>query len=77
MAECSSCGATIMWRKTIKGRSIPLDPHPDLRGNVVISEEGTALVYNNPAAIAPRYADAPRYLSHFVTCPNADEHRHA
>lgn len=75
MAECSSCGAPINWAKTIKGRPIPLDPDPVPQGNVIISEEGTALVYNTAAAIAPRYADAPKYVSHFATCPNADEHR--
>ena len=75
MPECSSCGADIIWHKTIKGRPIPLDREPTLRGNVIISEEGTALVYRDPSAIAPRYADEPRYLSHFATCPNAETHR--
>lgn len=75
MPECKSCGADIIWKKTIKGRTIPLDPEPTQKGNVIISEAGEALVYNSPAAIAPRYADAPRYLSHFATCPNADQHR--
>ncbi len=54
---------------------MPLDAKPSARGNVVISEEGVALVYRDPAAIAPRYIDEPHYLSHFATCPNADEHR--
>ena len=75
MAECNSCGAPIFWAKTIKGRPIPLDEQPSPRGNVVVSEEGTALVYRDPSAIAPRYADSPKYLSHFATCPNAEEHR--
>ena len=76
MPECSSCGAVIIFAKTIKGATIPLDEQPSPRGNIVLSpEEGTALVYNGPAAIAPRYADEPRYFSHFATCPNADQHR--
>ncbi|HEY1309247.1 MAG TPA: hypothetical protein VGF24_37165 [Vicinamibacterales bacterium] len=74
-AVCKSCGAEIVWAKTIKGRPIPLDRAPSQRGNVVLSDEGTALVYNSPGAIAPRYQDSPRYLSHFATCPDADEHR--
>jgi hypothetical protein len=75
MPECSSCGAPIRWAKTIKGVGIPLDPEPSPRGNVVISEEGAALVYNSPGAVAARYEGEPRYLSHFATCPNADQHR--
>jgi hypothetical protein len=75
VAECSSCGATINWAKTIKGRPIPLDPDPSPQGNVILSEEGTALVYRDPSAVAPRYANEPHYLSHFATCPNADTHR--
>jgi hypothetical protein len=75
MTECKSCGAAITWAKTIKGRPIPLDARPSPRGNVIISEEGVALVYRDSSAIAPRYADEPRYLSHFATCPNADTHR--
>jgi hypothetical protein len=75
MPTCKSCGAEIVWAKTIKGRPIPLDPAPSPRGNIVIGEAGIALVYNAPAGIAPRFEDAPRYLSHFATCPDADLHR--
>lgn len=76
MAECSSCGARITWAKTIKGRPIPLDAEPSPRGNVIIDAvNGTALVYRDPSAIAPRNANEPRFLSHFATCPNADTHR--
>lgn len=75
MSDCKSCGAPILWAKTIKGRLIPLDPDPSPKGNIVIGEAGTALVFNSPAAIAPRLEGEPRYLSHFATCPNADQHR--
>ena len=75
MTKCKSCGAPIFWAKTIKGMPMPIDGEPSPRGNIVISEEGVALVYRDPSAVAPRYADEPRYLSHFATCPNADDHR--
>ena len=75
MSACRSCGAEILWAKTIKGHSIPLDAQPAAKGNVVIAENGTALVYRDPAAIATRYVDEPHFVSHFATCPNADEHR--
>lgn len=75
MSVCKSCGSEIFWAKTIKGASIPIDAKPSPRGNIILSENGTALVYRDPSAIAPRYANEPRYLSHFATCPNADTHR--
>lgn len=74
-ANCKSCGAEILWVKTIKGRGMPLDSQPSPRGNVIISENGTALVYREPSAIAARYENEPRYLSHFATCKNADQWR--
>jgi len=74
-AVCKSCGAEITWARTIKGHPIPLDPKPASTGNILLSDEGTALVYHNPDSIAPGRRHEPRYLSHFVTCPQADEHR--
>jgi hypothetical protein len=75
MTNCRSCGAEIIWAKTIKNRAIPLDAEPNPTGNVVLSDEGTALVYNSPEAIAPRYESYPRYLSHFATCPDHEQWR--
>lgn len=56
---CKSCGAHIIWAKTIKGRPIPLDTLPSSLGNVVISEEGVALVYADPAGIARATQTSP------------------
>jgi hypothetical protein len=75
MPECKSCGAPLIWAKTIKGHSLPLDAQPSPKGNVIVTEDGTAMVYRDPSAIAPRYANEPRYVSHFATCPNAETHR--
>lgn len=84
MAECRSCGAEILWAQTERGSSIPLDPVPDPRGNLVIEVDGPGDGW--PPAHVRRTAvyvregerpDEPRYLAHFATCPQAESHRRA
>lgn len=68
MATCGSCPAEIVWAETERGRRIPLDARPVADGNLALVD-GVALA----ATKAP--SDAPRYRSHFVSCPNAERHR--
>ena len=76
MSNCNSCGAPIRWAETTNGRRMPVNAEPDPDGNVV-------LLYPSPGAALAMIVDpgqttlddAPRYLSHFATCPNADQHR--
>lgn len=77
MSRCKSCGADIVWVKTVAGKSIPLDAAPVADGNVALDSGGRAHVYSNPAAlfVVDMAGDGPRYRSHFATCPNAAEHR--
>jgi hypothetical protein len=69
--RCRSCRKPIAWARTEAGKNMPLDPVPDMRGNVIFVE-GFAHVFST--ATEPP-AEVPRYVSHFTTCPNADEHR--
>jgi hypothetical protein len=69
-AKCKSCDAPIMWAPTENGKSIPLDPAPVEGGNVQIDADGTAHVLGS----APLDAQ-PLHISHFATCPTADQHR--
>lgn len=86
---CKSCGAPVLWAQTLdprgervpredgKGwRAMPVDFAPTLEGNVQIfhrqGEGIVARVYRNAAA-AP--SGAILRTSHFVTCPNAKQHR--
>lgn len=58
---CSSCGAKILWVKTAKNdQPMPLDTPGDPR--IVLDEDGKAHVVRT-------------FISHFATCPNADQHR--
>jgi hypothetical protein len=68
---CRKCGKDIFFavnRKT--GRSVPLDA----RSTVVyeLDEESRRMDPDEPRVIG-----RPAYISHFVTCPFADEFRKA
>lgn len=70
---CKSCGAPIRWAQTVNGKAIPLDRHPVTGGNIVLSRKtGKELAYVMPDG--DETAEL-RYVSHFATCPNAEEHR--
>lgn len=72
ISQCRSCAANIIWVISEKGKRTPLDvdptnegirfklfAHPDL--------EGEALMVHTKVG--------PGFSSHFVTCPDRDEHR--
>jgi hypothetical protein len=66
MAKCNSCGADIIWVKTAKGKSMPLDPS---------SPDGTFVIEDGVAISAPNDGRRPLHKSHFSSCPNAAQHR--
>lgn len=65
---CRGCSARMEWVKSADGKNVPLDPEPHPDGNIVIDDEGVALY-------AERGSFPVMYLSHFATCPRADEFR--
>lgn len=77
MSECRSCHAPIEWAVTDSGKRIPLDMDPAPDGNLEpINKlpDGTLVVAVVPLAAAiPAHDD--RRISHFVTCPQADNWR--
>ena len=74
MSICRSCGAGITWAKTAQGRSMPVDRDPVPDGNITLEDTdiGTSIatVHGPDDPI-----EGERYVSHFATCPNANEHR--
>lgn len=72
---CSSCGAGILWIKTPRGKSMPLDATPDPAGNVVI-RDGLAVVLTASEKAKPLDGKR-RFLAHWATCPSAASHRKA
>jgi hypothetical protein len=79
-AKCRSCGAPIRWaRSATTHTAIPLDAEANPNGNLQVVEWNDT---RNPQTPTPVVAVNPtkaltdyRYMSHFVTCPNADKHR--
>lgn len=75
--RCRSCSLPIRWVLTMEGKRMPLDPEPYEAGNVWIDhyEGGMPVVgvARDRAQVPP--AEALVYVSHFVTCPHADEWR--
>ncbi len=68
-ATCSSCGAEIVWAVTMNGRPAPCDAKPIKvlvwTGRLISTAHGQAQEVEVKTA----------FVSHFVTCPNAAQHR--
>ena len=76
--RCRSCDAAIAWAVTVHGKQIPLDLASRVDGNLVLDiifVEGVGSHHRarKPDALLDR--GKKKFVSHFVTCPNADEHR--
>lgn len=75
-SACRSCRRPLLWLRTGGGKHMPVDPDPVLGGNLLAdTRRGTVEVVHEQARIDAEERGEPLYVSHFVTCPNADEHR--
>jgi len=70
---CRSCGAPVLWVTTINNKAMPLDPEPVEDGNLFLTDEGVATVIE-PGSLWD-HLPIPRYVSHFVSCPDRDQWR--
>lgn len=71
--RCSTCRARVWFGVTEKGRRIPLDPGERFDGNLWLHNDGNGWVVLSVTEATD--AAAPRYVAHFVTCPDAARHR--
>lgn len=77
--KCRYCGKPIAFIKTAAGKSMPVDPEPvtfvsDLNYERFVMEDGT--VERGQRVIRAFDTDTKNgYISHFSTCPYADEAR--
>lgn len=69
-AACRSCGASIVWAITAAGKRMPVDAAPSPAGNLVLEGDAVRVVPS-----ADMFDKRPRHTSHFVTCPQAAQHR--
>ena len=82
MTKCSSCGAEILWVRTVSGKKMPLDVEPvwirqQTGGHTYVREDGS-FIFGEIMGDADDDPDAnaiEAHTSHFATCPNADQHR--
>lgn len=80
IAECVACKAPIFFALSSKGKRMPIDAAERPDGNVILDGEGPDPVTRQPIPRAvvlgkadTPLGDPPRYVSHFVTCPNAGQ----
>ena len=78
-SKCRSCGAEIIWIKTFSGKKMPVDAaivnfFPDPEGKELFVMENGAVVHGIKA-LPGEVHYYPGHISHFATCPNADQHR--
>lgn len=76
---CRGCGAPIVWIWTPGGKSMPCDPYQVLyraragaKGKIV-TPNGEVLSCD--LNVSPEEATGVGYISHFVTCPQAEKFR--
>jgi hypothetical protein len=77
VTKCESCQADIVWAHTEKGKMMPLDAEPSPVGRlrkITIEPDGAPLVHHLTMKEIPTNT-ARTYVSHFVTCPDADSWR--
>lgn len=91
IAACSSCGSRMIWAVSLTGRRIPIDASPlsefperELGVFVLLRRTGAEEPLAMPLAAMSALSFAvaaehgvPLFVSHFATCPNADQHRSA
>lgn len=77
LGTCASCAAPIYWVSTAAGKWMPIDRQPRDDGNVYVDEHDVAHVQRRTTEgqVALGFDSARRYVSHFVSCPHADQHR--
>lgn len=74
-ATCRSCGASIVWAATAKGRRMPIDFAPVAGGNIDLDLSVVPPLAHVLAKTELEHLAGPAYVSHFATCPNATAHR--
>lgn len=64
VSRCRSCDESIVWMRTNTGKNMPVDADTVDEADLETTEDG-----------APLFDHQKGHVSHFATCPHADEHR--
>lgn len=68
-SNCGSCGAPIVWVLTQNRKRMPMDAEP------VKMPPGQYKLASRDDGTIDAYLVNRVWISHFATCPNADQHR--
>jgi hypothetical protein len=71
VANCTSCGAEILWIEMESGKPMPVNPEPLFESKAGMIYQPTALRRTGGKTLR----NALVYQNHWATCPQADEHR--
>lgn len=71
-SACRSCGAAIVWARTVAGKLMPVDAEPADDGTLALIEDVDGELRVLVLGFDP---DELRHRPHFSTCPEADEWR--
>lgn len=84
ICTCKSCGASIVWIKTQKGKNMPCDAdaveyQENYKGkSTIVTEDGRVLkasiITSSGGGLTP-IIDGKGYIPHWATCPYANNHR--
>lgn len=75
-AKCKTCDAEIYWAKTAQAKSMPVDAAPVADGGLVLDVDATTGDLK-VSAYTEKLGKRRRFISHFVTCAQAAQHRKA
>lgn len=78
MAKCRSCKKEIDWVEMESGKKMPVDAMPRPYWCPLPGETLVVKVVGKPAFVVTSPTDRPLVtvgVSHFATCPDADQHR--
>ena len=87
MSNCRSCGAKIHWVEVRSGKKMPVDPEPidvdDMEdGMIVVTADGEIVRSEHGRLYVPggkawkgEGKGIEGFISHFATCPQANEWR--
>jgi hypothetical protein len=75
-SQCRSCKADVLWVQWRRsGKRMPIDLEPDQLGTVVVSHNAAENLLIADKFDDSLHAGRRRFVSHFASCPAADQHR--
>lgn len=70
MSKCRSCGAEVIWVRTVNNKNMPVDVNKVQHGNIILDDDASG--YTVATVVKAGEGD---YVSHFSTCGEAADWR--